>query len=791
MKKLLLLAMGIMAANTSWAQFYATSVKFDPTGVSDEGLSVGASDQNQPFYIWNPFQNTFKYIGGVSAGNGVGGVASFSHDGNLVSAPMYSDSIAVSNAWDKLTYADFSNMIFKQFAYMSDYNLYAVGTTADGDSGIIVRSANNGSTWRRNDYVIGATATNNLPAAGLTCMGVASDFKLYAGGHNGVLYYSNGNGSWSQVDIHPAGDQSAVDEYTAIDFDWDKNSSSVASHGVFGLKKTDGSYAVWQTSDTCKTFSEATGVEGVPTSITHVADTFYMVTDNGHIERSLDHGKTWTDIYTLSSGKGFYRIYFADANRGIALADNYVYITRDGGTTWTRTTVLPSINIDPAPAKAKAAGITTWRDVAWSDSTIMVVGNNGSVFRSKDNGKNFDIVRVDPATTNDYSAVFLDRHVYNIIGSNGNFYRKSDLTSESGYSAGVFNVADSAWTTLQSSGQSMQGVFSAPYRNSDDGKVVVGLAYFLNKNLNKIQAHAAVWNNAGIVDLGSKFADKNRASRANSVNADGSVIVGWQDVSGPWFASVWRRNADGTYKQTLLTKDSTVSDTDVDYTNSEDMCSKLLGACQTASADGKYIGGTGGTLYAVPGPWIWSKEEGLVQISDVSGCVSAISSDGTKAVGWYGSGQSAWIWIKGKGVFDLQSYAEDSLGADLGDYVISSVYDMSPNGRYLTGYCMSGMENRGYVLDLEGKSTGIGALHSNAFQAGICPDMKAGKVYVTVPDGEQAKCTLYDVTGHIMNRATANAIGNGIDVNGVPNGLYLLNVKTQNGQKTYKIEIKH
>jgi photosystem II stability/assembly factor-like uncharacterized protein len=569
-------------------------------------------------------------------------------------------------------------------------------------------------------------------------------------------------------------------------------SSDIATYGVFGLKTADGGYAVWQTSDSCKTFSAATGVEGVPTYITHVDDKFYMVTDNGHIELSADHGKTWTDVYTTDDGTSFSRIRFADADRGIALAGENAYITRDGGSTWTKTDILPHVSFMPSDNNARAASATSLLDAVWNDSTVFVVGTNNVAYCSKDDGNNFDIVRVDLSGRNNFSTIFYDRQVYNIIGDNGNFYRKSDITSQSGYCAGIYDVDKGSWSALQCSGQSEQNVFSSPYRISGDGNSVVGLAYFLNRSTNKIQAHAAIWNSLGIVDMGSKFANINRASRANVTNYDGSVVAGWQDVFGPWFASVWRRNADGTYTQTLLTKDSTIADTAIDYTSHDEMCQNLLGACQAMTPDGKYIGGNGGALYAVSGPWIWSKEEGLIQISDDEGCVADISNDGTKAVGWYGNGSSsAWIWIKGEGTFDLQSYVEQKTGADFGDYVICSVYDMSPNGRYLTGYCMKDYGKYAYVVDLEGKSTGIANVRNDGVRAGVQYDRNAGKVYVTLPADDEAQCSIFDVSGRPYSRSTISSMANAIDVSNVPEGLYLLGVKTKTGLKTYKIDIMH
>ena len=108
MKKTLLLSMlGLMTAGTMSAQIYITDAEFDPSGVNNEGLVVGVQGKNQPFLIWNPFDNIFTNIGGISAGDGIGGTARFSGDGKFVTAPMSYDAIPLNAEWEKKEYPDF------------------------------------------------------------------------------------------------------------------------------------------------------------------------------------------------------------------------------------------------------------------------------------------------------------------------------------------------------------------------------------------------------------------------------------------------------------------------------------------------------------------------------------------------------------------------------------------------------------------------------------------------------------------------------------------------------------
>ncbi len=67
-------------------------------------------------------------------------------------------------------------------------------------------------------------------------------------------------------------------------------------------------------------------------------------------------------------------------------------------------------------------------------------------------------------------------------------------------------------------------LLSSTYDTSDDGKVIVGLAW---NGCNF--ARAFRWEEStGMVDLGSTVAQ--RSSRANGVSGDGRVVVGWQEV---------------------------------------------------------------------------------------------------------------------------------------------------------------------------------------------------------------------------------------------------------------------
>ncbi len=115
-------------------------------------------------------------------------------------------------------------------------------------------------------------------------------------------------------------------------------------------------------------------------------------------------------------------------------------------------------------------------------------------------------------------------------------------TGDTASTSGLWTLG-SGWQQLMPPGgpadlYDMDRNWSTVYGLSGDGSTVVGLYW---RHVNGQTAHAFKWTQAGgAVDMGSILG----SSRANGVNYDGSVIVGWTtDVTGPRLAAVWH---DGT-----------------------------------------------------------------------------------------------------------------------------------------------------------------------------------------------------------------------------------------------------
>ena len=80
--------------------------------------------------------------------------------------------------------------------------------------------------------------------------------------------------------------------------------------------------------------------------------------------------------------------------------------------------------------------------------------------------------------------------------------------------------------------------------------------------VNSGSAHGVAYNAAeGIMDLGTINAGA--STRANAVSDDGSIVVGWQDLNGPWKAAVWHKDPNGGYQpNTYILIDPSGSATD-------------------------------------------------------------------------------------------------------------------------------------------------------------------------------------------------------------------------------------
>lgn len=791
MRLLPILASGLLTLPVG-AQVYITTQESLPnlTSVTNEGRSVGANDQNCPFFIWNPIDDTYTLIGGISSGQGIGGQAKFSGNGLTLVAPAPDEEIPYNTEWVSAMMPDFASYTINGIVRFAGNNLYAYGANADGSAGIILKSPNNGLTWRGDEILVkpgeDGSWLNILPDFEVRFVGPITNYCILAGGEGGTLYVSNGNGLWNPVTPDGLTLSQSVKTYTAIGmlYEADSTYDFLAADCCIGVELEDGTGAIFYSNDGTDTFAVAEGVEGVPLSITTQGDRFLMTTSEHCIQVSDDYGKTWRTVFTDNIGRDLRRIVMNDVEAGVVVTDNIVYMTTDGGLTWEEKSVFGSFGVGFPPT-------CDWQDAAWDGETLTIVGTEGKVYYTTDMGETFT---KQPGFAGKLTSIFYDDlGSYCVMGSDGVLYTKKNIPTYSGYLASLYDVESGTWTSLPATGYPSDISASSPWGFSGDGKHAVGLSHGYETSTATATTQAAVWDGTeSILLLPNRFLDRKRACRANAVSYDGSVIVGWQDIWGPWYASVWRRGDDGKYTQTMLTLDPNVNIEDIDVDDKDQTMSNFPGFAQCVTDDGKWIGGNGNATTAPKGPWIWSEETGIIEIDQTSGCVADIRNDGTMAIGWQGSGQGAWIWDTEKGVRPLQDYLEQELGYDMKGLTIVSCYDLSPNGRYICGYGIQNDIARGYVVDLMYRTDGVERLQEQ-IKASVYPNPVADELHVDLPfdfSEASATLTLINMQGQTVRRVDAPTRSNVIDVRGLTPGVYMLTASNEAGCKTVRVIVK-
>ncbi len=93
----------LLSLHFSYSQFFTNPILTSPTGLSNQGLVVYYENQAGPYSIWNPDSNTTEVIGGLAPGNGIGGQARFSDDGNFLTGTSQGPQVPELSRYNRLT----------------------------------------------------------------------------------------------------------------------------------------------------------------------------------------------------------------------------------------------------------------------------------------------------------------------------------------------------------------------------------------------------------------------------------------------------------------------------------------------------------------------------------------------------------------------------------------------------------------------------------------------------------------------------------------------------------------
>ncbi|HEY7191664.1 MAG TPA: hypothetical protein VH436_34175 [Vicinamibacterales bacterium] len=270
------------------------------------------------------------------------------------------------------------------------------------------------------------------------------------------------------------------------------------------------------------------------------------------------------------------------------------------------------------------------------------------------------------------------------------------LDSRGFENAAIWQGAES-WRVLGSirpDAQDCDRLLSAAFGASDDGKVIVGLAWDGCRI-----ARAFRWEEStGVVDLGSTTTG--RSSRANEVSGDGRIVIGWQEnTEGFRQGAKWIAG-----RQEIIVN----------------AAGRVAGEARAANRDGSIIVGQNCDLYnpdtlspELNAAWKWNASGGarcfvmerprLLRDLPYITIMMDTSEDGRVIGGAYSFGldSEALIWIDDKGYFLKDYLADHGLPDVFSNWVNTGfITGVSPDGRTLVGYGAGPRAFQGYVVIL-------------------------------------------------------------------------------------------
>lgn len=348
------------------------------------------------------------------------------------------------------------------------------------------------------------------------------------------------------------------------------------------------------------------------------------------------------------------------------------------------------------------------------------------------------------------------------VSSDGKYVSGTMTNPETGLDEMArFNSSTNQWEFFGGLSSGSGTTVSSAWGMSSDGTAVVGLGFVSGS-----EGHAIKWTEtSGLVDLGSSV--KERSSRANSINDDGTVIVGWQDTDyGDREGVYWLNGTQFAIKD-----------------NDGDAAGEAFGV----TPDGKTIVGV-----TWDNPYIWNESTGYTMIThpnpQYSGSAASITDDGKTIVGFFRpwNGQAT----DGEGFI----YTQATGRVNLNDYVASLSYDnlgisfvlplaISPNGKYIAGIGKTADDLRGFVIKLpEG---GLGTANVQNTKMSVYPNPAQDVLYFKNAD-KVSSLEVYNMVGQKV-LSTTTISKDGLDISKLAKGAYVVKVKTGNQVESVKL----
>ena len=337
--------------------------------------------------------------------------------------------------------------------HSSGSTVVAVGQV--GGTSTIVRSTNGGASWTSG--TVAADPLRHLTDVTVLSATTALAVGQATGGASTILRTTNGGANWTVHSIS----SDLGESLNAVCF----NGSTVVSVGDNGavVQSTD-SGATWAVRPTPFPTSVLNAVDANGSTVIAVGND---AGGNSTLLRSTDSGVTWTiQSVTADPGKDLNDIVFVSASTVIAVGDDdgpvsVVLQSTDGGITWNNRTVSGDIDKDLYAVAASGATViavgqkdgdggpsninqstdsgASWtyrtitgdpnkdlNDVAFlTSSTLIAVGNAGTIVRSTDGGATWGVVG-SGVTASDLNDVAVDATRVLAVGDAGAIVRSVD-----------------------------------------------------------------------------------------------------------------------------------------------------------------------------------------------------------------------------------------------------------------------------------------------------------------------------------------------------------------------------
>ena len=370
---------------------YNVRVKSQPNGkcvVSNSSGTISADVDNVSVGCW------VLVDGGVSS-TGVNKNSAYSADNVSLhafpTANILFDAVFGNNTFVAVGYSPSANNL-------SGVTFGNNTFVAVGDSGSIVRSTDNGTSWDN-------ATTDNSTANNLS--GVTFGNNTFVGvGSSGNIVRSTDNGtSWDNATT----DNSTANNLSGVTFG---NNTFVGVGSSGNIVRSTDNGTSWDNATTDN--STANNLSGV----TFGNNTFVGVGSSGNIVRSTDNGTSWDNATTdNSTANNLSGVTFGNNTFvGVGSSGNIVRST-DNGSSFSTVTSPTSNNLFK---------------VAFGNNTFVAVGSSGNIVRSTDNGTSWE------NTTDSNSMLYVSWSEVSEVGSNSQIRVKS--------------YDNSSWSTIDGDG---------------------------------------------------------------------------------------------------------------------------------------------------------------------------------------------------------------------------------------------------------------------------------------------------------------------------------------------------